>query len=73
MLKPKKNKKLFKDFTVELGDSISLPLDAIPEYPNKVPIPHNEAVYYFYRLDEKLVLERFIVDDQFLPMKAYEK
>jgi len=36
---------------------ISFPFRVLPEYPQKIRIVHNDAVYYFYKLYDRLIME----------------
>jgi len=62
MKKKFKHKKV-EDFTAELGESISFPIKVLPEYPKKIALVHADAVYYFYKLFDRIVVERTVTED----------
>ena len=66
-------KKIFTDFQTEYGESISFPLSVFREYPKKNSFIHNEAVYYVYKLFDRLVIERTVTENEFFPSEKKEK
>ena len=63
----KKKKPTPPEFTnVEIGESVSIDKNKIPQYPKKACIQFNDHFYYLYYLYDKLVVERVSFDEVYL-------
>lgn len=63
-MKVKKKPEKVKHFQTEYGESISFPISVIKEYPKKLAFVHNNAVYYIFKLYDRLVIERSVIEDE---------
>lgn len=62
-----------KDFTVELGESISTTLEDIPEYPQKLHLTYHGAFWSIYKIYDRITIERVVLEDHRKPDQPRKK